>query len=384
MSNMKSLIESLIIEKVLEEVETSLEQVLSDTEEAIKNVSEKIKSKYGFEVSHSKSSLGGKEKTTFFMKVFGPKSTWTNNIALNSPVSMTISIRINPKQIEMIQNSYQMRDKKLKMRKTVYKDVQDLSKKLLEYFSKNEKIFKELLEEASLKEERYYVVAEKNGQPYRSEIFSSIEEANDFCGQVLESGKNFDRVNVVSEEVYIQLNSEIYEEEAFLEATKKMSNFDKKQLEALKVAYSGLKKIDPSGPAYAKLKKIISDMSDEMLKSASEANINFVSALARNELFRRDMKKSKIEEQKGSDYTILHKDFSSAVQHAIEYAEKRGYSIDEEDLADKVASGPRKPGTDKTNSYHIDLYKNGKKAKQMLHIQVYNTGTKYELNTYIS
>jgi hypothetical protein len=84
-----------------------------------------------------------------------------------------------------------------------------------------------------------------------------------------------------------------------------------------------------------------------------------------------------------SDYTINHKTFSSAVQHAVEVAKKRGYEVDEEDYDRKVALGPRKPSKGKTNSYSIDLTKNGKPVKQKLQMQVYYDEGRYELNMYI-
>ena len=83
-------------------------------------------------------------------------------------------------------------------------------------------------------------------------------------------------------------------------------------------------------------------------------------------------------------YTIAHKTFSSAVQHAEEVTKKRGYEIDPEEWDRKVSMGPRKPGTGKTNSYSIDLTKNGKDVKQKLHMQVYYDEGRYELNMYIS
>lgn len=85
-----------------------------------------------------------------------------------------------------------------------------------------------------------------------------------------------------------------------------------------------------------------------------------------------------------STYTIYHKTFSSAVQHAIEITEKRGYEIDEEEWNRKVALGPRKPSSGKTNSYSISLLKNSKETKKNLHIQVYHDEGRYELNMYIS
>lgn len=89
-------------------------------------------------------------------------------------------------------------------------------------------------------------------------------------------------------------------------------------------------------------------------------------------------------EAKGSDYTINHKTFSSAVQHAIEVVEKRGYEVDEEQWDQKVALGPKKPSKGKTNTYTIDLLKNGKETPRKLQMQVYYDEGRYELNMYIS
>ena len=82
----------------------------------------------------------------------------------------------------------------------------------------------------------------------------------------------------------------------------------------------------------------------------------------------------------GSGYDLYHKDFSSAMQHAYKYAkEKLGIEIDPKEIDDKVASGPRKPSSGKTNSYRL-VGKDGKKAVQ---IQVANLDNKkYELNMY--
>jgi len=91
-----------------------------------------------------------------------------------------------------------------------------------------------------------------------------------------------------------------------------------------------------------------------------------------------------IDEAKKSDYTIYHKTFSSAVQHAAEVAKKRGYEVDDDNWDRKVAMGPRKPGKGKTNSYTIDLMKGGKPVKNKLQMQVYYDEGRYELNMYIS
>jgi hypothetical protein len=86
-----------------------------------------------------------------------------------------------------------------------------------------------------------------------------------------------------------------------------------------------------------------------------------------------------------SDYKVMHKSFTDAVNTAKEKAEKAGYTIDDDEWFRKVSSGPRKPGTDKTNRYTVELLtKKGGSAKKALHFQVYNTGGSYELNAYIN
>ena len=85
-----------------------------------------------------------------------------------------------------------------------------------------------------------------------------------------------------------------------------------------------------------------------------------------------------------SDYEVYHKDYSTAVQTAIKQAEKRGYEVDMDDWHDKVATGPKKPSSGKTNSFSVNLMKDGKPSKKKLQMQVYNMDNqKYELNMYI-
>ncbi len=85
-----------------------------------------------------------------------------------------------------------------------------------------------------------------------------------------------------------------------------------------------------------------------------------------------------------SDYEVYHKDYSGAVQAAIKQAEKRGFEVDMDDWHDKVATGPKKPSSGKTNSFSVNLMKDGKPSKKKLQMQVYNMDDhKYELNMYI-
>ena len=105
---------------------------------------------------------------------------------------------------------------------------------------------------------------------------------------------------------------------------------------------------------------------------------------------------------KEGKYQIYHKTYTSAINTALEYAEKQGYEYDKEETAEKIGMGPKKPSDGKTNRFSIQLTKNGKPQRKQLHIQVYGMGTykrnsdgsqtrsmwggqnEYELNTYIS
>lgn len=101
-------------------------------------------------------------------------------------------------------------------------------------------------------------------------------------------------------------------------------------------------------------------------------------------------------------FPIYHNTYSSAINSALEWAEKMGFDYDKEETADKIGMGPKKPSAGKTNKFSIELTKGGKPQRKELHIQVYNMGTfkrdntdgsyirslhggqeRYELNCYI-
>jgi len=84
------------------------------------------------------------------------------------------------------------------------------------------------------------------------------------------------------------------------------------------------------------------------------------------------------DEQKSSTgYDLYHKEFSGAMQHAYAHAKKKfGITIDPDEISDKVSTGPRKPSKGKTNSYRL------KGDRGSVQIQVYNMGSRYELNMY--
>jgi uncharacterized protein YdcH (DUF465 family) len=82
-------------------------------------------------------------------------------------------------------------------------------------------------------------------------------------------------------------------------------------------------------------------------------------------------------------YDVYHNSYTSAIQSAREYAEKQGYTINDDDSFTKIGLGPRKPSEGKTNRFSIELFKDGKVQRKMLQIQVYGMRNKYELNCYI-
>ena len=91
------------------------------------------------------------------------------------------------------------------------------------------------------------------------------------------------------------------------------------------------------------------------------------------------MGEESISEKRGSDYELYHKTFSGAMQHAYAHAKKKGYTVDPDEIDNKVATGPKKPSAGKTNRYIL-----GTDKKQKLHVQVANLDNKrFELNMYI-
>ena len=88
-----------------------------------------------------------------------------------------------------------------------------------------------------------------------------------------------------------------------------------------------------------------------------------------------------LEKKSATGYTIFHKSFSDAMQHAYAHAKsKMGMTVDKKEIDSKVATGPKKPSEGKTNRYSL------KTNKGMLQIQVYNRGGSkpFELNMYSS
>jgi len=63
---------------------------------------------------------------------------------------------------------------------------------------------------------------------------------------------------------------------------------------------------------------------------------------------------------------------------------KKGYTIEDDEMFTKVGMNSKRPSVGKTTKVNLELLKNGKPQKKMLHIQVYGMKNGYELNAYIN
>lgn len=84
-----------------------------------------------------------------------------------------------------------------------------------------------------------------------------------------------------------------------------------------------------------------------------------------------------------SEYTVRHNSYSSAVNEIEKFAEKRGYSLKEDEVWNQISIGPAKPKDGDTNKFHLTILKDGKEQKKNLQVQITGVDEKYELNMYI-
>ena len=78
-----------------------------------------------------------------------------------------------------------------------------------------------------------------------------------------------------------------------------------------------------------------------------------------------------------------------AVEFAKAHAEKKGFTIDEDDWNNQITHGGKynrlRPGVGKTHSFQIGLLKNGKPQRKGLSISLYGMDSgKFELTHYIN
>ena len=103
-------------------------------------------------------------------------------------------------------------------------------------------------------------------------------------------------------------------------------------------------------------------------------------------IFNKDGKTIQLESvNEATDFETYHKSYTHAIEAAKAYALKKGYEISDDELFTKVAMNSKRPGVGKTTKVSLELLRNGKPQKKMLHIQVYGMDRYgYELNAYIN
>lgn len=142
----------------------------------------------------------------------------------------------------------------------------------------------------------------------------------------------------------------------------KKAKINPRDAEKMLSIYQGLK---PASKL--QLQKVLSKSPQDFAKAVKQ--------LKENEFFDEDITEAK----SATGYEIFHKDYSSAMQHATDFAKKKGQEIDPKEIDNKVATGPKKPSKGKENSFMLKT----KKGKSWS-VQVYNMGNKYELNMYLT
>ena len=181
----------------------------------------------------------------------------------------------------------------------------------------------------------------------------------------------------------VELDEEMKYNFVVLDRLGKVVAFTSKEFDAKVHAERGHQKDSPSkgkgivgrnsSSAY-KLKKPISQKKGDMM-----INKSFDIKPGDKKIFDKGFSVKEEVELDEAKYDLYHKDFSSAMQHAYAMAKKLyGITIDPKEIDDKVATGPSKPGSGKTNKYRL------KGDKGAIQVQVYNKGGSkpFELNMY--
>ena len=81
---------------------------------------------------------------------------------------------------------------------------------------------------------------------------------------------------------------------------------------------------------------------------------------------------------------VYFKSYTAAIEAARAAALKKGFEVEEDEMFTKVGMNSKRPSVGKTTKVSLELIKNGKPQRKMLHIQVYGMKNGYELNSYIN
>lgn len=85
-----------------------------------------------------------------------------------------------------------------------------------------------------------------------------------------------------------------------------------------------------------------------------------------------------------SDYKVYHKRYSEVIDEIENYATSLGYELDQQEYGTAYVDAFFKPNGGDTKSDTITLYKNGKKQRKALQVQIHGENDKFELNMYVN
>jgi hypothetical protein len=98
----------------------------------------------------------------------------------------------------------------------------------------------------------------------------------------------------------------------------------------------------------------------------------------------RSYQKSPLSVNEANSDDVYFKSYTHAIEAAEAMALKKGYTIEDDEMFTKVGMNSKRPSVGKTTKVNLELLRNGKPQKKMLHIQVYGMKNGYELNAYIN
>ena len=82
---------------------------------------------------------------------------------------------------------------------------------------------------------------------------------------------------------------------------------------------------------------------------------------------------------------VYHNTYSSAINAIEDYANSKGFELDQEEYGSAYVDAFFKPKEGSTKKDTLTLFKNGKEQRNALHIQIYGRqNKKFELNMYIN
>jgi hypothetical protein len=91
-----------------------------------------------------------------------------------------------------------------------------------------------------------------------------------------------------------------------------------------------------------------------------------------------------IDESVNENDGVYFKSYTAAIEAARAAALKKGFEVEDDEMFTKVGMNSKRPSVGKTTRVSLELIKNGKPQRKMLHIQVYGMKNGYELNSYIN